>query len=151
MPVDQAATHFESALPFCRKAGCRPELAWGCCDYADMLLERHGDGDRAKAVSLLDESLVIAIELGMRRLTERVNERLREDDDRPEIAPTYPDGLTQREVDVLRLAAAGKADLEIAVELVITLNTVTSYVATSWPRPEPPTGPRRPHMPPDTA
>ncbi|MCH8350236.1 MAG: hypothetical protein IIB29_08290 [Chloroflexi bacterium] len=52
---------------------------------------------------------------------------------------------------MLRLVAAGKADLEIAVELVITLNTVTSYVATSWPRPEPPTGPRRPHMPPDTA
>ena len=109
-----------------------------------MLLERHGDEDRAKAISLLDESLVIAIELGMRRLTERVNERLREDDDRPEIAPTYPDGLTQREVDVLRPVTAGKADLEIAVELVITLNTVTSYVATSWPRPEPPTGPRRP-------
>ncbi|MCH8282740.1 MAG: response regulator transcription factor [Chloroflexi bacterium] len=37
--------------------------------------------------------------------------------------------MTQREVDVLRLVAADKAGLEIAVELVITLNTVTSYVS----------------------
>ena len=36
------------ALAFCRKAGYRPELAWSCCDYADLLLERNGDGDLAR-------------------------------------------------------------------------------------------------------
>lgn len=34
---DRGATHFEDALAFCRKAGYRPELAWSCCDYADLL------------------------------------------------------------------------------------------------------------------
>jgi len=73
--LDQAAAHFEDALGFCRKAGYRPELAWTGCDYADMLLERDGEGDRASAIALLDESLAISRELGMRPLMERVLSR----------------------------------------------------------------------------
>ncbi len=69
--LDQATVHFEKSLPFCRKAGYNPELAWTCCDYADTLLQRSGDGDRAKAMALLDESLAISSELGMRPLMER--------------------------------------------------------------------------------
>ena len=71
----QAATHFEDAQTFCRGAGYGPELAWTCCDYADLLLERNNEGDRAKADALLDESLVISTELGMRPLMERVLSR----------------------------------------------------------------------------
>ena len=48
--LDDSQTHFEDALAFCRKAGCRPDLAWTCCDYADMLRERDGPGDQAKAM-----------------------------------------------------------------------------------------------------
>ncbi len=73
--LDQAAAHFEDALAFCRKAGYRPELAWTCCDYADTLLQRNEPGDRVKATSLLDESLAISSELGMRPLMERVLSR----------------------------------------------------------------------------
>ena len=56
-----------------RKARYRPELAWTCCDYADALRERDGEGDNA--TSLLDESLAISSELGMRPLMERVLSR----------------------------------------------------------------------------
>jgi len=81
--LDQAMSHFEDSLAFCRKAGYRPELAWTCCDYADTLLQRAStssartevEGDRAKAISLLDESLTISSELGMRPLLERVLSR----------------------------------------------------------------------------
>jgi len=81
--LDQAAAHFEDAAAFCRKAGFRPELAWTCCDYADALLQRastssartESEEDRAKAMSLLDESLAISSELGMRPLMERVLSR----------------------------------------------------------------------------
>ena len=73
--LDQAMEHFEDALAFCRKAGYRPELAWTCCDYADILQERDGDGDLAKSMSLLEESLAISSELGMRPLMERVLSR----------------------------------------------------------------------------
>ena len=73
--LGQAIAHLEDALAFCRKAGYRPELAWTCCGYADILRERDGDGDRARAISLLDESLAISSELGMRPLMERVLSR----------------------------------------------------------------------------
>ena len=70
--LDQATAHFEDALAFCRKGGYVPELAWTCCDYAETLLHRNGSGDRRKAMSLLDESLALSTELGMRPLVERV-------------------------------------------------------------------------------
>ncbi len=73
--VDQAAQHFENAQSFCRKASYRPELAWTCCDYADTLLQRNDPGDREKAMSLLDQSLAISSELGMRPLMERAMSR----------------------------------------------------------------------------
>ena len=53
----------------------RTEPAWTCCDYSDTLRDRDAEGDRAKAISLLDESLAISSELGMRPLMERVLSR----------------------------------------------------------------------------
>jgi DNA-binding CsgD family transcriptional regulator/tetratricopeptide (TPR) repeat protein len=127
--LDKAAEHFEDTLAFCRKAGYRPELAWTCCDYADMLLLRNGPGDRRKAMSLLDEALAISGELGMRPLMERVVARLDRMVSPQRAAPAYPDGLTEREVEVLRLIAAGKTNREIAEELFISLNTVGHHVS----------------------
>jgi len=80
--LELAMTHFDDSLSFCRKGGFRPELAWTCFDYADTLLHRastssaqaHPD-DREQAMSLLDESLAISSELGMRPLMERVLSR----------------------------------------------------------------------------
>ena len=46
----------------------------------------------------------------------------------PEI-PTYPDGLTQREVDVLRLVAGGRTSREIAESLVLSPRTVDRHIA----------------------
>ncbi len=73
--LDGGATHFEESIASCRKAGYRPELAWTCCDYADMLRERDGPGDQNKAATLLDEALAISTELGMKPLMERVLSR----------------------------------------------------------------------------
>ena len=126
---DQAIKHFEDALAICRRAGYRPELAWTCCDYSDTLRERDAEGDHAKAMSLLDESLAISTELGMRPLVERVTERLERLKAQPDTATAYPGGLTEREVEVLRLIAAGKTNLEIAEELVIAEGTARRHVA----------------------
>ena len=105
---DQAMVHFEDALAFCRRAGYRPELAWSCCDYADTLLQRSELGDREKALPLLEESLSISTELGMRPLVERVGALLELAASQPAKAPAYPDGLTLREVEVLQFIAAGQ-------------------------------------------
>ena len=47
----------------------------------------------------------------------------------PVQAPIYPDGLTQREVEVLRLVATGRSNREIVEELFIALNTVERHVS----------------------
>ena len=59
----------------------------------------------------------------------RVNERLERVQALPDAAPTYPGGLTEREVEVLRLIASGKTNLEIAEELVIAEGTARRHVA----------------------
>ena len=127
--LDQAAGHFEDALTFCRRAGYRPELAWSCCDYADMLVQRNDSGVRARAILLTEESLAISTELDMIPLIERVAERLELIQVQPSAAPTYSDGLTQREAEVLGLVAAGKSNADIAEELVISPNTVVRHVS----------------------
>ena len=45
-----------------------------------------------------------------------------------EVPDAPPDGLTPREVEVLRLIASGRSNQEIATELVISFNTVTNHV-----------------------
>jgi len=130
--LDEAMAHFEDARTFCGKAGYQPELAWSCYDHASALLQRNRPGDGVKANSLLDEALANARHLSMRPLMERVF-ALKElgelgRGDRP-AGPTNPDGLTQREVEVLRLIALGKSNREIAEELVLSVRTVERHIA----------------------
>lgn len=126
---DEAATHFENALTLCRREGYRPELAWTCHDYAEALLQRNSPGDLDKATFLLDEALTISRELSMPPLMERA-ETLREKvGARSARALVYPDGLTQREMEVLALIAHGKSNPEIAQELVVSIRTVTTHVS----------------------
>ena len=46
--------------------------------------------------------------------------------------PAYPDGLTAREVEVLRLVAQGLTDAQVADQLVITRRTVNWYLTSIY-------------------
>jgi DNA-binding NarL/FixJ family response regulator len=46
--------------------------------------------------------------------------------------PTYPDGLTAREVEVLRLLAQGLTDAQIAEYLVISPRTVNNHLTSIY-------------------
>ena len=46
--------------------------------------------------------------------------------------PTYPDGLTAREVEVLRLLAGGMTDLQIAEKLVLSPRTVHAHISSIY-------------------
>ena len=127
--LDLAAVHFEDALAFCRGGGYRPELAWASHDYAELLLQRGATRDHPRATSLLAESLAISQDLGMKPLMDRVVTVQEQAQSRPARAPAYPDGLSHREVEVLRLIAAGKTDREIAGALVISVRTVGNHVS----------------------
>lgn len=123
---DDASLHFEEAVAFCRRAEYRPELAWSLHDYAVL---RHAQGEREAALVLLDEALSISSALGMRPLMEKVAALKELAESQPAVTPAYPDGLTQREIEVLRLIAAGKTNREIGEELFITVNTVARHVS----------------------
>ncbi len=47
-------------------------------------------------------------------------------------SPAYPAGLTAREVEVLRLVAAGLTDAQVAEHLVISLRTVTTHLTSIY-------------------
>jgi len=125
---EDAQRHFEDALAMNARMGARPWLAHTQYQYAIMLLARSQPGDREKAVSLLDEALITARELGMHALEQRLIARFEQ---RPAPAPTalgLLDDLSPREVEVLRLLAAGKSNRDIADALCISLSTVASHV-----------------------
>ncbi len=141
--LDLAETHFEDALAFCRKGACRPELAWTCCNYAELKLHhprpvgpmsgtRTSPADKsegASATDLLEEGKAIASELGMRPLLERIATLQETAAAAPKPSPTYPNGLTQREVEVLLQLAQGKTNREIARELVLSERTVERHIS----------------------
>ena len=46
----------------------------------------------------------------------------------PESAPAIPNGLTTREVEVLRLVSMGMSNSQIAEQLVLSPNTVNAHI-----------------------
>jgi DNA-binding NarL/FixJ family response regulator len=90
-----------------------------------FLLERGAAGDRDEARTLLDEALALAQKRGMPPIERCVREAMK----RLQPAATVrPAGLTDRELEILRLLAAGKTDKEIAFELSISVKTASNHV-----------------------
>jgi DNA-binding CsgD family transcriptional regulator len=126
---DTAAQYFEDALAMNAHMDARPWLAHTQYAYASMLLARNHPSDSDKSSALLDAALVTARELGMRALEERLTARLGQTSTPlPPAAPSTLDDLSQREVEVLRLLAAGRSNRDIAEALYISLNTVATHV-----------------------
>ena len=123
----EAERHFEAALAMNARQGGRPWLAHTQHQYAAMLLARNANGDRERAMALLDEALAAAREIGMAALAERAA-ALREEAGRTPGRARYPAGLSHREVEVLRLVAAGRGNREIAEALFVSHNTVANHV-----------------------
>jgi len=66
-----AERHFVAAIDFDRRIGARPLQARVQVDFARMLLDRGGSGDRARALRLANDALEVAQALGMKLVTER--------------------------------------------------------------------------------
>ena len=121
----EAQAHFEAALAMDQHTGARVWLAHTRHDYARMLLRRGHEGDAARARELLEPALADSTALGMQALTPRITALIQEIE-----APrsAYPCGLTEREVEVLRLIAMGRNNREIGQVLSISPNTVANHV-----------------------
>ena len=118
-----ARVHYETALAVCEKIGFRPEGALLHLALGELLLKHYAD-ESQQATSHLDfavsEMSVMAMKLSTERATHLRGQR--------RSAANYPDGLTEREVGVLRLLAQGKSNQQIAVELDISLHTAGHHV-----------------------
>lgn len=123
----EAERHFTAAIEMNARQGAWPWLAHTRHRFAEALLTRALAGDRGRAGVLLEEALQEAQALGMRSLVQRI-QTLRVRAHPADSNETHPAGLTRREVEVLRLVAAGKGNREIASSLFLSANTVANHV-----------------------
>ena len=131
---DEARGYYQTALEVCREMPFRPEEALTHLKFAELLLDpstssgQAKDQERAEAMEHLDTAIAEFSDMKMQPSLERAMALKERAEAGPVKAPAYPDGLTQREVEVLRAVAAGKSNPEVADELFITLNTVARHL-----------------------
>jgi DNA-binding CsgD family transcriptional regulator len=126
---DKAKACYGQAIDLCERINYRPELALTRVDLSQLLLS-HFPIQRTEALRHLDVAIDELEAMDMQPGLERaLHLRGRRRASTKTTAPIYPDGLSDREVEVLRLMAAGKSNRQIADELVISLNTVTHHVS----------------------
>jgi DNA-binding CsgD family transcriptional regulator/tetratricopeptide (TPR) repeat protein len=124
---DTAQRHFEFALGFDERSGGLPWLARTRCDFSAMLLRRAAPDDREHARSLAAAALDAARALGLGSIEERAL-ALQQQLAQGCAAPIRTAGLSEREVQVLRLVAAGKTNGQIAAALHRSPATVAIHV-----------------------
>jgi DNA-binding CsgD family transcriptional regulator len=122
---DRAVEHFERALAVNREMGAITWVAHTLYAYGRTLLRRGGSDDAVQASELLSEAATLAQRIAMPVLLARATALLGVRIDRTH---TPPAGLSWREVDLLRLVAAGRSNREIGEELCISAHTVASHV-----------------------
>jgi DNA-binding CsgD family transcriptional regulator/tetratricopeptide (TPR) repeat protein len=119
-----AEARFESAMDLNRRMGAATWLAHTAHEYGRMLLTRARAEDASRAASMLAEAGVLAERIGMPALLGRI---------RAVGAPTapssqLPDGLSPREVDILRLVVRGLSNRQIGEELFISEHTAANHM-----------------------
>lgn len=119
--VATALAHLTAVESLARDEGLLPDLAWIQVTRSELLGTGSPDGSAA-----LEEARRLSTSLGMSAV-------LRDADTLASVsvAPraTLSNGLTAREIEVLRLLAQGKANREIAGVLVISEHTVVNHIS----------------------
>ena len=123
---ESAAAHFAAAAALDGQGGGRPWLAHSRFEWARWLTRPRGDAAAARVQ--LDAALALARELGMAGLARRSEALLRELEGAAEASCAAPEGLSRRELDVLRLISSGHSNQAIADRLFISPHTVAHHV-----------------------
>jgi DNA-binding NarL/FixJ family response regulator len=110
-----AELHFVVALEMDRRMGSVVHVSETLARHAQFAASQ---GRTEDARRLADEARAIAASIGQNRVVELADSVLR----------TGPDGLTDREVEVLRLLAEGLSNRAIGERLYISTNTAANHV-----------------------
>ena len=117
-----AEARFDAALDLNRRIGASTWLAHTAYEYGRMLHTRDRE-DATRAAPMLAEAAALAGRIGMPALLARINAL------RSSMAPAPPpDGLSPREVDILRLVARGLSNRQIGEELFISAHTAANHM-----------------------
>jgi DNA-binding CsgD family transcriptional regulator len=122
----EAATAFATAREALQASEQRPLLTIADYDEATFLARTKG-ADQARAATLLDGARDAFAALGMESWQRRA-EAARATIGPGGGRPTLPAGLTERELDVLRLVGRGYSDRQISEELFISTRTVNAHL-----------------------
>jgi DNA-binding NarL/FixJ family response regulator len=127
--ANEAESHFRSALALADRSASPVWRAHVQHDWAGLVAAR---ADLAKAEAMAREAHAISLSLGMNALAERTSSQL----DRFAVSPASAsvqaasdrDGLSNRELEVLRLIAEGCSNREIGERLFISQHTAANHV-----------------------
>ena len=126
---DEAERFFQEAIAVTGVAGAKLETARACLDYSRLLVNDKKRRDEAR--ELLERARYVFEDLGMQTLIDQAASVA----DTLEAAPvkvkgpSYPDRLSEREVEVLRLVARGHTNQHIADELILSHKTVARHLS----------------------
>jgi DNA-binding CsgD family transcriptional regulator len=122
-----ARSLLQEGLALFRALGKQRETAYVLSHLASVAIVQ---GDNATADALNEESLALfqAIAAQGQALISDQPRLQAQATKRKPASPTYPKGLTQREVEVLRLVAQGLTDMQVAEALVISPRTVNAHL-----------------------
>ncbi|MGZ4431292.1 MAG: helix-turn-helix domain-containing protein, partial [Gaiellales bacterium] len=116
-----ARAHFEVALEINRRMGAWTWLAHTAYAYGRLLLTHHQD-ERPRAEQLVQEAAVLAERIRMPTLLARIGVL------GAPIVHHLPDGISPRELQILRLVAKGMSNREIGGALVISEHTAANHI-----------------------
>jgi DNA-binding CsgD family transcriptional regulator len=126
----QARAFLEMAEIMARREGLPLELLETLKAQALLELARGGRGSAKRAFSFFEQALRLAEQLGLSREAVWLHEHLQQLPKRSSAVQSRvrPAGLSEREVEVLRLVAAGMSNRQIAEALILSERTVSNHL-----------------------
>jgi DNA-binding CsgD family transcriptional regulator len=117
-----AERHFAAATTLNERLRMPTWLARTRHEHARMLLARAGPGDNQRSLGMLTQARREAVRHGLTGLCAAIDSAMAGHSDE------RPDGLTRREMEVLRLVARGQSNREIGKALYISQNTAANHI-----------------------